>query len=104
MYFSRRGSRSRPRPGTPRLRIQNSGLLYWCLDAKRSIVQNFSSLGARTDDITIGNRRTDKGTISVEPFLIFSYERGKLFVSLPKIKKKIANFNVLHHFISKKHD
>jgi hypothetical protein len=40
VYFSRRGSRSRPRPWAPRPRTQNSGPYNWCLDR-------------RTDDITI---------------------------------------------------
>jgi hypothetical protein len=46
VIFFRRGSRSRPRPRTPELRIQNSRPYYWCLDTNRAIVPNFSFLGA----------------------------------------------------------
>jgi hypothetical protein len=43
VYFSRRGFRSRPRPGTLRLRIHNSGPYYWCIDT------NGAKNGRQTD-------------------------------------------------------
>jgi hypothetical protein len=64
VYFSMRGSRFRPRPGTPRLRIRNSGPCYWCLDTNEASCK--IQLSRCNSGQKIGDRRTDDITILVE--------------------------------------